>query len=142
MTATQESPDREGNVKTPDGGSRTVRFIVRVLVSVLLPLVVLAGAGTAARYLIETGPKAHRQPPPRQAKLVEVQPAVMSSEPTTVHAMGTVIAARTADVQPRVSGQIIEVSEELMPGGVFKAGDSIVRLDPTDFELIVRQRVP
>lgn len=134
------SPTTSHSASTAPRAGRLARLAWRFLFGLLLPLAVLAGAGVAAKHLIETGPKADRQPPPRQAKLVEVQPVQITQQPTTVHAMGTAIAARSVDVQPRVGGQIIEVSDELMPGGVFREGDPIVRLDPTDFELTVRQR--
>jgi RND family efflux transporter MFP subunit len=108
---------------------------------VLLPLAVLFAGGKATLHLVETAPKAERRSSStRNARLVEVRPAIVSSESTLVQANGTVKPARMIQLQPRVSGEVIEVSNELIPGGLFREEDLILRIDPTDYELIVRQR--
>ncbi|MBU1983024.1 recombinase RecA, partial [bacterium] len=37
------------------------------------------------------------------------------------------------------SGEVVAVSPEFAPGGHFRAGDEMVRIDPTDYELLVSQ---
>jgi RND family efflux transporter MFP subunit len=111
-----------------------------ILVRTGLPLLVLAVGAAVAGRLIATAPKAERQPPPRQARLVEVQTVRFDTHRTVVPAMGTVQPTREVALQPRVSGQIVAVSEEFVPGGSFEEGQMLVRIDPTDFELAIRQR--
>jgi len=117
------------------------RGALALVSSIVLPLLVLGGGAWATYYLATTGPKAkQRGGGARNARLVEVQIARRSSEPTAVRPMGTVTPALRIDLQPRVGGEVIEVSDELVPGGVFREDEVILRIDPTDYELVVRQR--
>ena len=112
-----------------------------LLFSIVLPLLVLGGGTWATYYLAMTGPKAEeRGDGERNARLVEVVVARRSSEPTVVYPMGRVTPALEIDLQPRVGGEVIEASGKLMPGGVFREGEMILKIDPTDYELVVRQR--
>jgi len=53
--------------------------------------------------------------------------------------MGTVVAAQEVTLQPRVSGEVIKLSPEFVPGGRFKAGEFILQIDPKDYELTVEK---
>ena len=78
--------------------------------------------------------------PPRQARLVETQPLVIGSARTRIDAMGTVVPAESVTLQPQVGGEIVFVSDDLEPGGLFSTGDELLRIDPRDYELAVLQR--
>lgn len=127
-----------------DASPTTRRFArlargIRESIKIILPVVVLAGGAFVAFSLMATSPKALRQPLPKTARLVELEPVRFGSEAVVVDAMGTVQAARTIDLQPRVSGSVNWISEEFVPGGLYKAGEKILTLDPTDFQLAVAQ---
>jgi len=127
--------------KKPAKKNGSMKIITSFILGIALPVVVLFIGGKAALNLIDTSPKAQRKNSnSRNARLVEVEPACLSKETTLIQAMGTVKPARKIRFQPRVSGEVIEVSPELLPGGVFRAGEMVLRIDPTDYELIVRQR--
>ena len=117
-----------------------LRRLGGVLLSVVVILAVLAGGAAAAYYLMKTGPKAKRHRPPRQALLVDVEVVASTKERARVQAMGIVGPAKVIDLQPRVSGEVIEVSPECVPGGRFRAGDLIAKLDPDDYKLAVEQQ--
>ncbi len=104
-----------------------------------LPVLVLAIGLLIGLAFVRSAPQAKRKPAVRQARLVEVVSASITNERVTLHAMGTVVPAREVDLVPRVSGQIIAVHDDFVPGGLFKEGTTIVKLDPVDFELAVRQ---
>jgi RND family efflux transporter MFP subunit len=106
----------------------------------LTPVLMLLAGGVAAVALMQSGPGAKREPPPRQARLVEIQPLVIGSARTRIDAMGTVIPAESVILQPQVSGEIVSVSDDLEPGGLFRSGDELLRIDPRDYELEVLQR--
>ena len=55
--------------------------------------------------------------------------------------MGTVRPGREIKLHPQVSGEIIKVSDDFVPGGRFQAGEEILRIDPTDYKLVVQQRL-
>jgi RND family efflux transporter MFP subunit len=106
----------------------------------LAPVLTLLAGAVAAVVLMQSGPSAKREPPPRQARLVEVQPVVIGSARTRVDAMGTVVPAESVTLQPQVGGEIVSVSDDLEPGGLFSTGDELLRIDPRDYELAVLQR--
>ncbi|MCS7049464.1 MAG: efflux RND transporter periplasmic adaptor subunit [Verrucomicrobiae bacterium] len=102
---------------------------------------VLILAGVVTWWLMATSPRARRKPPPPPpARLVEVQPVRTSVATVRVEALGTVQPAREVTVYPRVSGVVQWLDERFEPGGRFREGEPMVRLDARDFELAIRQR--
>jgi len=123
-------------------GSKRPGLLRRLLtgaVRFLLPLIVVGAGLTGAIKLYQTGPEARRSPPQKQDWLVQVRPVSLTREQAMIQAMGTVMAAREVLLQPRVSGEIIEISPSLVPGGRFAKGDFILRIDPADYELAVER---
>ncbi|HMP89266.1 MAG TPA: efflux RND transporter periplasmic adaptor subunit [Kiritimatiellia bacterium] len=106
---------------------------------IILPLVVLAIGVLILFIMIETAPTAGRQPPPRNARLVETTTLAKANIPANINAMGRVHPAREVVLQPQVSGQVLEISDRLIPGGVKNAGDLLVVIDPVDFQIAIRQ---
>jgi len=107
---------------------------------ILPPALVVLGGIVIAMMLVETAPKAKRDPAPTQARLVQVRPVTLGDTVADIEAMGTVVAAREVVLQPQVSGEVLQISDELVPGGRFRKGEELLRIDPADYELAVRQR--
>jgi RND family efflux transporter MFP subunit len=102
--------------------------------------VLLLGAGVTA-FIFSTEPTATREGATREsAMLVEVTQVQRGTFRPTIIAMGTVVPARDIILSPRVGGQIIERSPDFTPGGYIAAGDTLLRIDPADFENVLRQR--
>ena len=120
------------NLTSKTTGKRIVHIAVPLLV-IVIGIVIAVG-------LVKTGPKASRKPPVKQARLVEVTPLSMGTVTTEIEAMGTVVPARKVELHPQVSGEIIKVSEQYVPGGLFRAGDEILQIDPKDYVLAVKRR--
>jgi RND family efflux transporter MFP subunit len=57
----------------------------------------------------------------------------------SVGAQGTVMAAREVSLQPEVQGRVIYRSESLVPGGRFKKGDLLLRIDPREYSIRAKQ---
>ncbi|BCR06463.1 hemolysin D [Desulfuromonas versatilis] len=129
-------PDSE--IKQTGPTSQQASPLARAL-RLLLPVAVL-GAGVAiALWLLETKPQAKPRPQGRNATLVEVRPVLFGPQATRIEAMGTVKAAREVQLRPQVSGEILEISADLIPGGHFREGQRLLRIDPTDYRLALRQ---
>lgn len=106
----------------------------------LIALAVIAGGVMAAVALVRTGPKAKQRKPPRQAQLVDVEAVRPSAERIVVHAMGTVGPAQVVDLQPRVSGRVVDLDKQCVPGGVFRKDDKLVKIDSEDYTLAIEQQ--
>lgn len=110
---------------------------MRLLLTLALALVIIGWAVLVAVWLIRTRPQPERRPPPDNGVLVEVESVSLSKEPPVVVGMGTVIPAREVTIQAEVSGRVVELSDDFVPGGRMAEGDLIARLDDRDYEYAV-----
>lgn len=102
--------------------------------------VILACAGAIAAYWLSHRPKASRKPPQASATLVETSELRTETHQVLVKAMGTVMPSQSVDLAARISGEIVRIQPDLLPGGRFEKGEEILLIDPTDYELTVQQR--
>lgn len=118
---------------------RPQRSLTSLVLRRLLPLaVIVAGAGVAF-WLMETGPQAKPKARVRNTTLVEYTTVNYGPQQTMITGMGTVAAARTVELKPQVTGSITELSAELIPGGHFKEGETLLKIDPADYRLAVKK---
>jgi RND family efflux transporter MFP subunit len=96
---------------------------------------VLALALLLAFYLVATKEQPPRAEKPLEGTLVEVIRLDASRHEVELHAKGTVVPAKEIVLQPELGGRVIWQSAELVPGGRFKTGDPILRIDARDYEL-------
>ena len=59
---------------------------------------------------------------------------------TKVIADGIVIPAQQVTLRPQVTGQVVDISEDVVPGGIVQAGQKLIEIDHRDYEILVRQR--
>jgi RND family efflux transporter MFP subunit len=133
--AVNESDATEYDTSTQTTG----RGILVRLLNVGLSLAILAGAVFVAMWLLQTAPKSKRRKPPRMATLVNVIEARFVKERVVIASMGTVFAARQVDIYPRVRGEVVYIGRDLLPGGLFRRGRVLLRIDQADYRLAVRQ---
>ena len=112
-------------------GSRLIRFG--------LPLLILAIGAVAGLVLMRTGPQAKPKPQQRNATLVEVRPVAFDRHSAIIEAMGTVQPARLVELKSRVAGEILALGDGFVPGGLLKQDQTVVSIDPEDYELMIRQ---
>jgi biotin carboxyl carrier protein len=110
------------------------------LIGCLLIVVAVGGAAALARHWMLNKPQAERKHPNKGATLVTAEPIALRNERVTVRVLGTVGAARSIGLAPRVAGRIIRVSADFVPGAHLEVGDELLRLDPEDYELAVDRR--
>ena len=109
------------------------------LLRLLLPVIVIIISASVAFWMMQSGPKAKPRAKTRNAVLVDVRPIELGPQTTTVSIMGTVKPQREVALKPRVSGEIISVGDNLIPGGRFNKGEELLAIDPSDYQLVVRQ---
>jgi len=131
------SNNQEIPVAGAPGGSG--HRLATVFLCTLLPLAVLAAGAAAAFWLMETSPQAKLHPRTRNPTLVAVRTVNYGPRQTVISGMGTVAAARNVELKAQVNGEIIELNPNLLPGGHFRRGETLLKIDPTDYRLAVRQ---
>ncbi|MBI9112604.1 efflux RND transporter periplasmic adaptor subunit [Maridesulfovibrio ferrireducens] len=106
----------------------------------IVPILILVIAGFGARALIASKPVAKKKAPVVSAPLVNVEIMKPQDLKIWTPVMGTVEAARKITLEPQVAGRVISVSDSFIPGGYFKQGQELLRIDPLDYELAVKQQ--
>ncbi|MEM6314474.1 MAG: efflux RND transporter periplasmic adaptor subunit [Planctomycetota bacterium] len=124
------------NVQPTRRRSDMTRTVVRVVFAIV-PLLVLLAAGVVAWWLLSTAPTQGTAPVEPLVPTVEVLAVEAASVPIVVEGFGVVRPSREAALAAEVTGPIVEVGGAVEPGGVVKAGDLLVRIDPAEYELAV-----
>ena len=109
------------------------------LLRLLLPVVVVAIGAFIAVWLMQSGPKAKPRPKVRNSVAVDVRPVEFGPQTMTINIMGTVRPKNEVVLRPQVSGKIISTSEKLIPGGHFTSGETLLTIEPRDYQLAVQQ---
>ena len=113
---------------------------LRVLAQVLIVGVLLA-AGVGVAYVL-----LQQKTAPAQADRLDAAPAVrvlavdVADRPITVVGYGEVRARDRVQVVPQVEGRVVETNPDFVVGGTLPGGSLLLRLDPTDADLAVRQQ--
>ncbi|MFZ1745090.1 MAG: efflux RND transporter periplasmic adaptor subunit [Nitrospirales bacterium] len=110
------------------------------ILKAVLPLLILVLAGGIAFSIVKTAPQPERHPKPRQPRLVETVEINVTTQVLTIEAWGQVQPVHQITLRSQVNGKIIAVNPELVPGGRFTSQETILRLEPADYVLAVRQR--
>ncbi len=121
---------------TPSSNSSGPRWGVKIAI----PLVILILGVGIAFSLVKTAPHPERKAKSQQARLVDTLDITLTRHPVIIEAWGDVQPAHRITLRAQVVGEVIEVSPELAPGGHFAQGETILRLNPEDYALAVRQR--
>ncbi|WP_447968995.1 efflux RND transporter periplasmic adaptor subunit [Nitrospira sp. M1] len=120
--------------------STSTRQRLQFGLKIIVPLLILALAGGIAFSLVQNSPNPKRQSKPPQARLVDTREIHIGTHPISIEAWGVVQPAQRMTLRAQVNGEIIQVNPELVPGGRFTKGSTILRLNPKDYILDVRQR--
>ncbi|SDY76672.1 efflux RND transporter periplasmic adaptor subunit [Nitrosomonas halophila] len=115
-----------------------INFLKKLFI-LFLSLSIIAVAGSLSYYWLTNKPRAERKPVTVTAPLVEVITPGAIDHQVTVFALGNVIASQSVNLNSQVDGMVMSVSKNFIEGGLLKKGEEIVRLDPTDYKLRLRQ---
>jgi RND family efflux transporter MFP subunit len=107
----------------------------------IAPLVVIVAALIGAATIVATSQRLQ----PAQSDAVPPTVRVLRAEPKAVrlivHAQGTVAPRTETALVPEVSGNIIWISENLVAGGYFEAGEPLLRIDDRDYMTAVERAI-
>ena len=116
-----------------------IRTLLRLLLKVLLPIAVIGGSAWIVWTLYLTRPDAAREDVPPPIPVVSVIGVSPRNHAITIEAYGTVVPARRVMLRTQVGGRIVDHHPSLAPGGVLTQGVEVIRIDPKDYELRVKQ---
>ncbi len=109
--------------------SRLLRFVI--------PVLILTLCGLGAKWLLDNPPETmmHEMPP----VLVQVEGTRLKamSFPVQVRSQGTVQPRTQTTLLPEVGARIVEVSKNFKAGGFFEKDETLLKLDPVDYETAV-----
>lgn len=104
-----------------------------------LPPAILMLAVAGAILLWNFRPEVEAKPPQVEARAV----AAVAVEPMdirpTLRLYGTIIAGREVDLRPLAEGRIVAVGDNFVDGGVVRADEMLISIDPFDYEADVAE---
>lgn len=113
---------------------------MKIFLKTLLSLLILAAAAGAAWHFYTTKPRPKKARPERAVPLVQTVAVRPGTESVVFETSGTVIPARKLVMRSEVEGRILEQNERLVPGGIIKKDELLIRLDARDYRFQVRER--
>lgn len=114
-----------------------MRFLRRSLVGLFLLAATLALFGVAGAMVYDAvqaqmNEEPRSRPQRETVQIVNAVPVQVGEITPELQVFGEVRATRTLDIRPSAGGRVVEVSPDFRDGGVIKAGDILLRVDPTD----------
>ena len=104
-----------------------------------VPLLVVLGAIVVTVLMFLSQPEPVKAAAPEAALAVKTQILKSTSVTLEVESQGTVQPRTRTSLISEVSGAVLEVSEQFIVGGTFGAGDVLLSLDPTDYEVALQR---
>jgi RND family efflux transporter MFP subunit len=104
-----------------------------------VPLLLVLGAVAVTVIMFLSQPEPVKAAAPEAALAVKTQILKSTSVTLEVESQGTVQPRTRTSLISEVSGAVLEVSEQFIVGGTFGAGDVLLSLDPTDYEVALQR---
>ncbi len=113
--------------------SKTKRRLLHLTITIVL--VALGAMGFGA--LRASKPQLKKQKPPKPTPVVRT--TKIKTGPQSVHILGegTVKPLRQISLVPQVGGKVVYISSALVDGGQFRKDDTLLRIEPVDYQLAV-----
>lgn len=114
--------------------------VVKRIFAVLIPAGICMLGVAFAGLMVATRPQAERTEEENLGLPVRTRALQPMEADVHVDAQGEVVAARRVVMQPELSGRVIAMNEELVPGGRLAEGDTLIRIDPRDYRAALEQQ--
>ncbi len=113
--------------------------MLKTWTSRLLPLLILSGSAAIAWLLISSRAELPRREAALVIPVVETMTVRPGPVPVTIHSRGTVTPKREIALVSEVSGRVVWVAPAFLEGGLVRAGDMLLRIDPIDYEVALSE---
>ena len=112
---------------------------MRRTISFLVAVVILAGSGALAYFLVSMAPEPERRKPPPQIPFAQTARVVAGDRAIPVHGAGTVRPSAEIDITPQVSGRVTWINPGFQSGGRVAAGQTILHIEDADYLYRLRE---
>ena len=109
----------------------------RRFLHVAITFVFVALGALGLRSLTASKPQLEKRKPPAPIPMVRTIKVKTGPQSVNIIGEGTVRPLREINVVPQVGGKVVYVSPALVNGGEFSQGDTLLRIDPVDYQLAV-----
>lgn len=109
------------------------------IAKVALPVLLLVVGIVGTRFVISQKKQTEKKPPEALVTSVEYVEVASGAPRARIEATGTVEGDRRVSLSSLVSGEVVYVADALDPGGRFRRGATLLRVDPRDYETAVAQ---
>lgn len=100
--------------------------------------ILIVAVGIAAT-LIKINEPPEKRPEASIAPLIEVVRARAETVQFSVRSQGTVLPRNETVLSAEVAGAVVSLSPKFVAGGMFEAGEELLRIDPTNYQVAVEQ---
>ncbi|EMI22168.1 Membrane-fusion protein [Rhodopirellula maiorica SM1] len=107
--------------------------------NIVVSIAILAGCLFGYTLLGERKRPARSKPNKPAATAVTTEALQRHQGPLSISSNGVVVPLREIRLATEVAGRVIEQSENLRPGREVSEGETLIQLDPTEYELEVRR---
>jgi RND family efflux transporter MFP subunit len=104
------------------------------LFKTVVPIVMLAAAAFGGYMLWQTRPEVAAKPARELSRTVAAVTVEYRDIRPSMRLYGSIVAGREVDLRPLVAGRIVEIGESFADGGILRAGDLIIAIDPFDVQ--------
>ena len=106
---------------------------------IVLPFAIIAGAVVLSTVMFSLKPAPAKLESPETAVAVETVVLEKTETQLFIQSQGTVQPRTRTALISEVSGAVLKVSNQFVVGGVFKADDILMQLDPTDYQVALQR---
>ena len=111
--------------------------LVRGINTVVLPIMVLTGLATTGLGIVALAEQPEEKKRPFNTLAVLADRARIDDVQLMVRTQGETQPRVEIDLVPEVGGKIVYVSPNFIEGGIFSRGETLVRIDPSDYQVAV-----
>ncbi len=110
---------------------------MKLALRILLPLLIAGGAFWTAKWLIANKPDPRTRPNIPQVTKVDATRMKAETYQVFLDTRGAVSPRTTTTLIPEVSGRVIEIAPSFREGGFFEKGETLLKIDPVDYETAI-----
>ncbi len=134
---TVSGPSVFGGSSDFSAGEDTTKQRYPIFRSIVFSILALVGIGLIAGIVIAMNQEEEEQRRPFTPLGVQADYARKDTVLLSVDTQGEARPRTEIELVPQVGGKIVYVSPNFLEGGIFKRGETLVRIDPADYEVAV-----